>query len=61
MVWQFWIDRGGTFTDLVGISPTGQYVIKKLLSEQPDQPGDPTVRAIKEVLELKEEQPILMG
>ncbi|MFL0751727.1 MAG: hydantoinase/oxoprolinase N-terminal domain-containing protein, partial [Prochlorococcus sp.] len=38
MAWQFWIDRGGTFTDLVGISPTGQYVIKKLLSEQPDQP-----------------------
>ena len=61
MAWQFWIDRGGTFTDLVGISPTGQYVIKKLLSEQPDQPGDPTVRAIKEVLELKEEQPIPNG
>ncbi|HGY5558920.1 MAG TPA: hydantoinase/oxoprolinase family protein, partial [Prochlorococcus sp.] len=61
MGWQFWIDRGGTFTDLVGISPTGQYVIRKLLSEQPDQPGDPTVRAIKEVLELKAEQPIPNG
>ncbi len=61
MAWQFWIDRGGTFTDLVGISPTGQYVIRKLLSEQPDQPGDPTVRAIKEVLELKAEQPIPNG
>ena len=40
MPWQFWIDRGGTFTDLVGINPAGECIVRKVLSEQPDQPGD---------------------
>ncbi len=50
--WRFWIDRGGTFTDLVGCSPSGELVVRKLLSVQPDQPGDPAVRAIHDVLGL---------
>jgi 5-oxoprolinase (ATP-hydrolysing) len=33
--WQFWIDRGGTFTDIVANSPDGKLVIHKLLSEKP--------------------------
>ena len=61
MPWQFWIDRGGTFTDLVGINPAGKCIVRKVLSEQPDQPGDPAVRAIREVLELKAGQPIPIG
>jgi 5-oxoprolinase (ATP-hydrolysing) len=33
--WQFWIDRGGTFTDVVGRRPDGQLVTHKLLSDSP--------------------------
>ena len=35
--WQVWIDRGGTFTDLVGRAPDGQLHTLKLLSENPEQ------------------------
>ena len=34
--WQFWIDRGGTFTDIVGRRPDGSLVTHKLLSENPE-------------------------
>ena len=34
-LWQFWIDRGGTFTDIVGCNPDGEILIHKLLSEKP--------------------------
>jgi len=34
--WQFWIDRGGTFTDIVAQSPEGNIVTHKLLSENPE-------------------------
>ena len=50
--WRFWIDRGGTFTDVVGRSPAGALVVRKVLSVQPDCPGDPAVRAIGAVLGL---------
>ena len=50
--WRFWIDRGGTFTDVVGLSPAGALVVRKVLSVQPDCPGDPAVRAIGAVLGL---------
>ena len=58
MGWQFWIDRGGTFTDLIGISPNGNTVVRKILSEQPEHIGDPAVKAIREVLKIKEHNPI---
>ena len=35
--WQFWIDRGGTFTDIVGRTPDGELRTLKLLSENPEQ------------------------
>ena len=38
--WQFWIDRGGTFTDVVGKRPDGTLVTHKLLSENPEQYKD---------------------
>ncbi|XCM37663.1 hydantoinase/oxoprolinase N-terminal domain-containing protein [Planktothricoides raciborskii GIHE-MW2] len=34
--WEFWIDRGGTFTDIVAKRPDGKLVIHKVLSENPD-------------------------
>jgi len=61
MAWQFWIDRGGTFTDLVGIDPTGAVVVRKVLSEQPERAGDPAVRAMAEVLGLQAGKPIPDG
>jgi 5-oxoprolinase (ATP-hydrolysing) len=59
--WRFWIDRGGTFTDLVGCSPGGELVVRKVLSVQPDRPGDPAVRAIREVLDLPAAEPLPVG
>ena len=50
--WQFWIDRGGTFTDLVGRAPSGELVVRKVLSEQAIERDDPAVRAIREVMGL---------
>ena len=50
--WQFWIDRGGTFTDLVGKRPDGTLVTHKLLSENPEQYRDAAVAGIRHVLGL---------
>ena len=52
--WRFWIDRGGTFTDVVGCDPAGRLRVQKVLSEQPERPGDPAVRAIQALLGLGE-------
>ena len=51
--WQFWIDRGGTFTDVVGKRPDGTLVTHKLLSENPDQYKDAAVAGIRHLLGLK--------
>ncbi|MGH8808152.1 MAG: hydantoinase/oxoprolinase family protein, partial [Noviherbaspirillum sp.] len=48
--WQFWIDRGGTFTDIVARRPDGQLVTHKLLSENPEQYKDAAVAGIKRLL-----------
>jgi N-methylhydantoinase B/oxoprolinase/acetone carboxylase alpha subunit/N-methylhydantoinase A/oxoprolinase/acetone carboxylase beta subunit len=54
--WRFWIDRGGTFTDVVGRSGDGRLVVRKLLSVQPGRAGDPAVTAIRELLGLEGNQ-----
>ena len=54
--WRFWIDRGGTFTDVVGRSGDGRLVVRKLLSVQPGRAGDPAVTAIRELLGLEDNQ-----
>jgi len=54
--WRFWIDRGGTFTDVVGRSGDGRLVVRKLLSVQPGRAGDPAVAAIRELLGLEDNQ-----
>ncbi len=51
--WQFWIDRGGTFTDVVGKRPDGTLVTYKLLSENPEQYKDAAVAGIRHLLGLK--------
>ena len=48
--WQFWIDRGGTFTDIVAQAPDGQRFVHKLLSENPERYADAPVQGIREVL-----------
>lgn len=56
--WQFWIDRGGTFTDLVGKRPDGTLVTHKLLSENPEQYRDAAVAGIRHLLGLKPGEPV---
>ncbi len=48
--WQFWIDRGGTFTDVVGRSPDGQIHSAKYLSENPEQYKDAAIFGIRKLL-----------
>ena len=48
--WQFWIDRGGTFTDVVARRPDGTLVTHKLLSEDPDRYADAAVAGIRALL-----------
>lgn len=50
--WQIWIDRGGTFTDLVAKTPNGNLVTHKLLSENPEKYADAAVQGIRELLGL---------
>jgi len=48
--WQFWIDRGGTFTDVIGLSPERELHVRKVLSLAP-LAGDPGMSAIRDILE----------
>ncbi len=51
--WQFWIDRGGTFTDIVGRRPDGGLVTHKLLSENPARYADAALQGIRELLGVR--------
>ncbi len=51
--WQFWIDRGGTFTDIIGRNPEGKISTHKLLSENPQQYSDAAIQGIRDILSLK--------
>ena len=59
--WDFWIDRGGTFTDIVGRKPDGSLVAHKLLSENPEAYADAAVHGIRDLLGLKSGEPIPPG
>src|SRR6186997_1541213 len=48
--WQFWIDRGGTFTDIVARRPDGALVTHKLLSENPGRYEDAALAGIRDLL-----------
>ncbi|MDY9924700.1 hydantoinase B/oxoprolinase family protein [Methanosarcina sp.] len=55
--WQFWIDRGGTFTDIVARSPDGKLITHKLLSEDPSHYEDAAMQGIRQILGLPENAP----
>ncbi|HIM25209.1 MAG TPA: 5-oxoprolinase [Rhodospirillales bacterium] len=57
-IWQFWIDRGGTFTDLVARRPDGKLVTHKLLSENPGHYQDAALQGIRDLLGLAPHDPI---
>ena len=56
--WQFWIDRGGTFTDVVAKAPDGRLATHKLLSENPERYPDAAIQGIRDMLGLAAGQPI---
>jgi 5-oxoprolinase (ATP-hydrolysing) len=56
--WQFWIDRGGTFTDVVARAPDGQLHAHKLLSENPERYDDAAVQGIRDLLGVDQTTPI---
>src|SRR4029077_7840240 len=56
--WEFWIDRGGTFTDIVARRPNGRLVARKLLSDNPAAYSDAAVAGIRQLLGLKPGQDV---
>jgi 5-oxoprolinase (ATP-hydrolysing) len=56
--WQFWIDRGGTFTDIVAKRPDGSLITHKLLSENLEQYRDAAVAGIRHLLNIENGAPI---
>lgn len=58
MKWQFWIDRGGTFTDIVAQTPNGQILAHKLLSENPESYKDAAIQAIRDLMGVAQNTPI---
>ncbi|MFC5521581.1 hydantoinase B/oxoprolinase family protein [Polaromonas jejuensis] len=56
--WQFWIDRGGTFTDIVAKTPDGGLLTHKVLSDNPEQYSDAAVAGIRHLLGLQPGEPI---
>jgi len=56
--WQFWVDRGGTFTDIVARRPDGSLVTHKLLSEDPERYRDAALAGIRALLGLAPGAPI---
>jgi 5-oxoprolinase (ATP-hydrolysing) len=60
-MWQIWIDRGGTFTDLVARRPDGRLVTHKLLSENPERYDDAALQGIRDLLGLAGGDPIPPG
>jgi len=60
-VWDFWIDRGGTFTDVIGRDPLGRLHAVKILSDNPGHYRDAAVEGIRRLLGLKASAPIAAG
>ncbi|MEM9085922.1 MAG: hydantoinase B/oxoprolinase family protein [Pseudomonadota bacterium] len=59
--WQFWIDRGGTFTDIVARAPDGSLQTRKYLSHNPESYRDAAVHGVREVLGLGPDEGIPTG
>ncbi len=56
--WQFWIDRGGTFTDIVARRPDGRITTHKLLSENPGHYSDAALQGIRNAMEITDDEPL---
>lgn len=56
--WEFYIDRGGTFTDVVAKTPQGEIIVHKLLSENPEQYQDAPIQGIRELMGVSQDRPI---
>lgn len=56
--WQFYIDRGGTFTDVVAKTPQGEIIVYKLLSENPEQYQDAPLQGIRQLLGIGKDEPL---
>ncbi len=59
--WQFWIDRGGTFTDVVARTPDGSTMAHKLLSDNPRRYDDAAIQGIRDILGVAEGAPLPTG
>ncbi len=59
--WEFWIDRGGTFTDLIARHPNGKLLSHKLLSENPELYNDAAIQGIRDLIEIKAGEAIPPG
>ncbi|MAS26220.1 MAG: 5-oxoprolinase, partial [Oceanospirillaceae bacterium] len=59
--WQFWIDRGGTFTDIVALTPKGDLLSYKLLSENPEHYQDAAVEGVRRLQAQHADQPQAIG
>ncbi|MBV1934263.1 MAG: 5-oxoprolinase, partial [Parvibaculaceae bacterium] len=59
--WDFWVDRGGTFTDIVARKPDGILVTHKLLSENPTHYKDAALQGIRDLLGLSPNDPLHTG
>ena len=58
--WDFWIDRGGTFTDVVARTPGGEILSHKLLSENPEAYRDAAVQGIRDLMGIDKSERIPM-
>ena len=58
-MWEFWIDRGGTFTDVIARYDSGQLLVKKVLSENLDLYKDPAIEGIRRFLGIKKSSKIV--
>ena len=56
--WEFFIDRGGTFTDIVAKTPQDKIIVYKLLSENPEQYQDAPIQGIRDLMEIPKNEPI---
>ncbi|MFD1612357.1 hydantoinase B/oxoprolinase family protein [Sphingomonas tabacisoli] len=56
--WHFWIDRGGTFTDIVALTPEGRIVTHKLLSANPERYRDSAIQGIRDLLDVEAGAPL---
>jgi 5-oxoprolinase (ATP-hydrolysing) len=59
--WDFWVDRGGTFTDVIGRDPHGRLHALKMLSENPEVYADAAIAGVRKLLKVKPGAPIPAG